>query len=37
MEAAVHGSEQVEDVAENLTTLAKRLSGTVSRYGVRET
>jgi len=32
MEQAVHGSEQVEDVAGNLAALAKRLSGMVSRY-----
>jgi len=36
MEAAVHGSEQVVNVAENLTTLAKRLSGMVGRYSVRD-
>src|SRR6185369_9363346 len=35
MEAAVHGSEQVEDVAVNLAELARRLSGMVSRYGHR--
>jgi methyl-accepting chemotaxis protein len=29
---AVLGSRQVEDVAGNLTTLARRLSGMVSRY-----
>lgn len=32
MDEAVLGSRQVEDVAGNLTTLAKRLSGMVSRY-----
>jgi methyl-accepting chemotaxis protein len=32
MEQAVHGSEQVEDVAGNLAALAKRLSGMVARY-----
>jgi len=36
MEDAVHGSEQVEDVAGNLAALAKRLSGMVSRYVVRD-
>ena len=37
MEQAVHGSEQVEDVAGNLAALAKRLSGMVSRYVHRNT
>jgi methyl-accepting chemotaxis protein len=32
MDEAVLGSRQVEDVAGNLTTLARRLSGMVSRY-----
>ncbi|HEY8211674.1 MAG TPA: methyl-accepting chemotaxis protein [Myxococcaceae bacterium] len=35
MEASVHGSEQVEDVASNLAELARRLSGMVLRYGHR--
>ncbi len=35
MEQAVHGSEQVEDVAGNLAALSRRLSGMVNRYIIR--